>query len=146
MITRDFILREIQQLVAVLARVFLLRGTGQKQEILNEISLGLTNCDLGAALRDELPREDLISLCTSSAGFSFEKALALADLLRERGYTEKELNRGSWCYSMLHALWLYEHISSLPNSIRPLDIGERILALRQELATLPNQDNAIANG
>ncbi len=134
MITRDFILREIQQLAAVLARVFMLRGTGQREEVLEEIRIGLSNTHLESALHDSITREDVIGLCTTESGFSFEKAMALGDLLRERGYAQKELEKEGWGYSLLHALWLYEHINMLPNSTQPLDMHDRILSLRSELA------------
>lgn len=130
MITRDFILRQIQQLVAVLSRVLLLRGTGQNEAIIAEIRLGLSNTELSTALLDDIEKEALIGLCSTSNGFSFEKALALADLLREKGFSERELELDNWYYSLLHALWLYERINSLPNAIKPLDIEHRIESLR----------------
>ena len=133
MFTRDYILRQIQQLVAVLARVLLLRNSGQPKELLDEVRVGLADNELGAALHDAIPREDLIALCSTESGFSCEKALALADLLREKGYAEQELQMEDWSRSLLHALWLYEHIASLPNAIVPIDMADRISSLRTEI-------------
>ncbi len=134
MITRDFILLQIQQLVAVLARVLLLRGTGQHEQVLIEIRLGLSTNELGPALHHDISREKLINLCSDESGFSAEKGLSLADLLREKGYSEHKVGLEEWRHSLLHALWLYETIGALPNSIIPLDLDQRIDDLREDIA------------
>ncbi len=133
MITRDFILREIQQMVAVLIRVLKLREADQQEEIVLEINNGLVGIGLDPLLRDNLNRDDIIAACTVGNEFQFEKALALADLLREKGYAEKELGLDNYKQPLTHALWLYEHIISLPNSTVHWDMPQRIDALQDEL-------------
>jgi len=136
MLTRDFILRQIQQLVAVLARVLHLGKAGQHEEVLDEIAFGFSQDEMASVLRDDITREDLIRLCAGGSGISVEKTLALADLLRQKGTSQKALGIDNARYSLLHALWLYEHLNSLPNATVHWDMMQRIENLRDEIGDL----------
>ena len=120
MITRDFLLRQIHQLVQALATVFFHKRAeqyGQAQEVLTEAveeTLGLPLDQLR-----QLPREDVLALCATGSAFSPEKAVALADLLRE---DEAAAGRE-------RALWLYEAALDSGGTV-PFDVHERMAALR----------------
>ena len=123
MITRDFIVRQIHQLAQVLAVVLLHKRAGRQEEAQQTIAEGLEDAlGLSLAALYDLDRASLLARCTSGTTFFPEKALALADLLREDA-TRAGRER---------ALWLYEAARDA-GEIVPLDIDARIADLRQSL-------------
>ncbi|MEO0557997.1 MAG: hypothetical protein AAF170_07420 [Bacteroidota bacterium] len=125
MIHRDFLLRQIQQFVQVLAEV-LARKKGHQHELAVEtLTEGIREL-LGLELAEvlQLDRDALLDLCTyaSMSGddwFSGDKAVALADLLHEEGSAAADER----------AAWLYEAALTSDAAV-PFDIHERIAALR----------------
>ena len=120
MIHRDFLLRQIQQFAQVLAEVLF-----QKRQNLHELAQetladgiqALLGLELAEVL--QLDRNGLLALCTIDEWFSGDKAVALADLLREEGSDAADER----------ALWLYEAALTSDAAV-PFDVHERIAALR----------------
>ncbi|HLA63049.1 MAG TPA: hypothetical protein VK610_01370 [Rhodothermales bacterium] len=85
MIERDFILRQVAQLVQALAAVLFRKKAGETvaaQQLLDDTLTDATGLPL-MHLR-HLDFRELLDLCLSPGGeFSSERAVALADLLRE---------------------------------------------------------------
>ena len=120
MITRDFLLRQIHQLVQALAVVLFHKKAAQydqAQEALTEAVEETLDVRLDQLRR--LPRDEVLALCTTGDAFSPEKAVALADLLRE----------DDTAAGRERALWLYEAALEAGGTV-PFDIHERIAALR----------------
>lgn len=123
MISRDFILRQVHQLVQALAQVLLHRRAGQhdEAEVALEAVLGEV-FGLSAEQLRALDRPQLLARCTPDGIFSSELAVALADLLREdRAMAGRE-----------RALWLYEAALASGGAV-PFDVHDRIEALRASL-------------
>lgn len=128
MITRDFILRQIHQMVQALAQVLFHRQAGQRmeaQETLEQSLEEVTGLDL-ARLR-ALDREELLALCGPGPDFSAEKAAAMADLFFE---DEDPAGRE-------RALWLYEAALDAEATL-PMDIYDRLAVLREERGERPD--------
>ena len=122
MITRDFLLRQIHQLVQALAVVlFHKKGARyeQAQEVLSEAVK--ETLDVRLETLRKLPREEVLALCATGEALSSEKAVALADLLRE---DETDAGRE-------RARWLYEAALEAGGTV-PFDVHERIAALREK--------------
>ncbi len=124
MITRDYILRQIHQLSQVLAAVLFGKRAGQTEEAQEALAHGLEDA-LGLPLADlhQLGKDEVLALCEHAGAFSSEKALALADLLRE----------DTSAAGRERALWLYEAARDM-GDLAPLDLPERIADLRDALA------------
>ena len=119
MITRDHLLRQIEQLVQVLAVVLFHKRAGQSEAARQALEAGIklaTETDLAALRR--LERGALLALCEHGGVFSSEHALALADLLREDAAAA----------SRERARWLYEAVRDA-GELAPLDLDERIADL-----------------
>lgn len=120
MITRDFLLRQIHQLVQALAVVLFHKKAAQydqAQEALTEAVEETLDVRLEAL--QQLPREEVLALCSTGDTLSSEKAVALADLLRE---DETAAGRE-------RALWLYEAALEAGGTV-PFDVHERMASLR----------------
>jgi 8-oxo-dGTP diphosphatase len=127
MITRDYLFRQIQQLIALLARVLFLKNTQRHQEAIEEVDNALrlifpTHAD------GPLDEGALRAFCRDEDRWSGEKALALADLLAERG----RLSTGDGRPWLRRALFLYEETQRQPGAMLPFDVVERVAALRAE--------------
>ena len=120
MIERDYLLRQIHQLIAVLAQVLLRKQEGPPGAAQQALATGIESA-LGMPLGvlRSLGRTDLLALCAEGGTPSGEKMVALADLLRE---DERADGRA-------RALWLYEE-ALLTGAAVPLDVHARIDALR----------------
>jgi hypothetical protein len=95
---RDFLMRQIQQLVQVLLQVVTRRRQGdyeEAQSILNEGLEATFNADLDTLLTME--KDDFMALCSPSNAFHAGLAVALADLLREET-TVRADERARWLY------------------------------------------------
>ena len=139
MFSRDTILRQIQQLVQVLARVLFHKSMHAYDEARREIDEALNDLlGLDATGLDALDRIALLARCREMGGWSGEKALALADLLNERGQLalleQGEAGRVEAQRWFQHAHALYAEVLSTPDTALPHDIHDRIEALKAELA------------
>jgi len=95
---RDFLMRQIQQLVQVLLQVVTRRRQGdyeEAQSILNEGLEATFHADLDTLLTME--KDDFMALCSPSNAFHAGLAVALADLLREET-TVRADERARWLY------------------------------------------------
>lgn len=122
MITRDFILRQIHQIVQALSKVLFHRQAGrhaEAQEVLETSLQDVTGLDPDRLRR--LTREELLALCGTGGEFSAEKAAALADLLYEDADPA----------GRQRALWLYEAALHAEAPL-PFDVYDRIAVLRDE--------------
>ena len=120
MITRDFLLRQIHQLVQALAVVLFHKKAAQYDQAQEALTEAVEEAlDVRFEELRQLPRDEVLALCTTGGTLSPEKAVALADLLRE---DETEVGRE-------RALWLYEAALDSGGTV-PFDIHERIAALR----------------
>jgi hypothetical protein len=123
MITRDFILRQIHQMVQALAQVLIHRQAGQLEEAQEalERSLGEVTGVAMPRLR-HLTREELLALCGVGRDFVPDKAAALADLLYEDSDPD----------GRRRALWLYEAALESGATL-PIDVQDRVTLLRAEI-------------
>lgn len=95
---RDFLMRQIQQLIQVLLQVLTKRKQGdfeEAQSLLNEGLQATFHTDLETLLAME--KEDFMDLCSPSNAFHAGLAVALADLLREED-TDAADERARWLY------------------------------------------------
>jgi hypothetical protein len=121
MIQRDFVLRQIQQLVQVLAQVAAAARagrTGEAQRLLEEGVQAATGRDI-----DELQQSERAPLVLRYGSDSSDPALglALADLLARDAHAE----------GRHRALWLYQDAARGP--LRPIDLAQRVERLRATL-------------
>jgi len=130
MITRDYILRQVQQMVSVLAQVSL-KCQAQEyhlaRDILAQTIQEITGLD-PARIRT-LTLDELLSVCGNDSEFSSEIAPGLADLLREDGFLQPELgNQETAKESWKRAIWLYEAVSG-SGGVVPMDLVQRLSRL-----------------
>ena len=121
MIEKDYILRQVHQLVQALAAVLFNKKAGRQELAEDHLMQALRQVfkrDLDQ-LR-AISRSEIIDLCSPGGAWSGDLALALADLLREDGASR----------SHERAVWLYE--AALESGVLvPLDVHQRIEALRE---------------
>ena len=124
MLQQDYILRQVHQLVQALAHALSHKRAGQQEEAQEALADGLADTlglELGALYR--LPREEVLALCVLDGALSGDKAVAVADVLRETDSV------AGW----ERALWLYEAALASGGAV-PFDVYERIGALRTPLS------------
>ena len=131
MIQKDYVLRQIQQLVQVMAYVLQLKREGKQEEVRAEIDHALQET-LGTRMKDllELGKSELITLCSPNGEFSADMALVLAELLEEEGKMSdisEESTIAQKCFQ--RALELYEAMVSFGEAV-PIDVHDRITRLR----------------
>lgn len=123
MITSDFLLRQIHQLGQVLAVVLFHKKAGRVEEAQQTLAEALeSETETSLADLHTLGREETLALCEHEGVFSSDKALPLADLLREDASAA----------GRERALWIYEAARDAGDLV-PLDIEERMAALRDDL-------------
>lgn len=134
MIRSDYILRQIQQLVQVLARVMMLRTSRPVDEVHEEILqalksvFGLTSLELV-----ELPDDTLLERCMSGDAVNGELALALADLLEQEGELCWDENQTALADRYWRkTLFLYEAVMTRADTA-PLNIHDKIAYLKQRI-------------
>jgi len=119
-IEKDYILRQVHQLVQALAAVLFNKKAGRQELAEDHLTQALRQVfkrdlnQLGTMSRDEL-----VNLCSPGGAWSGDLALALADLLREDDAPD----------SLERAAWLYEAALESGDLV-PLDVHQRIEALR----------------
>ena len=117
MITRDFVMRQIEQIVQALGVVLGLKRDGlfvQAEVRLHEaLALATDGADLVG-----LDREATLALAHAEGAFAPMKAVALADLLRESSRED----------APQQARWLYEAAMEAGEAV-PFDVAARIASL-----------------
>ncbi|MGB3542261.1 hypothetical protein [Rubrivirga sp.] len=124
MFQQDFLIRQAQQLAAVLAQVLFRKRTGeveQAQSVLEAEIARVFGTDLEGVRG--LDRRRLRELCTSGERLAGEVGVAVAALLSEDEGAE----------GRRRALWLYEIALEAGDAV-PFDVHDRIDALRVSLA------------
>ncbi|OZC01817.1 hypothetical protein [Rubricoccus marinus] len=119
MISRDYLLRQIQQAIQVLAQVLLQKQDGDPAGAYAALAEGI-EAVTGVTLERlrQRPLADILDAASDEGTFSPEKAAALAQLLAEDDAPA----------SRVRARWLYEAVLASGGPV-PLDIRERIAAL-----------------
>ena len=127
MFQQDYILRMIQEVIQVIARIIGLRQEGSYEEARSHIETALlTVWKVNRSDLIELPGEQLKELCYVEGVFHTQFAIALADLLKEDGLMYEEEGK------FFHAIDSYKQarvINELVLSMSleiPFDIYERI--------------------
>ena len=135
MIQRDVLMRQVQMLAQALARVVFNKSTGQHDQAQQIIEQALGELDgQGAAGLREQPVERLFELCSTEAGFAPGLALGVADLLREDGDLFALRDRAkSARASYERALALYRRVQNEEGAAVPLDLGDRIAHVEEQL-------------
>jgi hypothetical protein len=124
MFSRDFIIRQVQQLTQALAVVLFHKKAArpdQAQVALDEALAAATDLDPEALRR--LDRPDLLAVCSAGGTLLPDHAVALADLLYE----------DATAAGRERALWLYDAALDAGAAV-PLDIHDRLAVLRASLA------------
>ena len=117
MITRDFLLREIETVVQVLGVVLGLRRDGHAAEAEARIAAAIAEAS-GVTDVSALDRDQTVALADHLGAFHPLKAVALADLLRE----SDRPGAGQ------QALWLYRAAMDSGEAV-PFDLAARIASL-----------------
>ena len=119
MIERDFLLRQVHQLAQVLAVVIGRRGEGDHVEAEEALAEGLRST-LGVRLDvlRAMSRPEVGALVSEDGVISAEKAVALADVLREDAEAA----------GRVRARWLYEAALAVGGPV-PFDVQARLEAL-----------------
>lgn len=99
MFTRDYVMRQIQQLSQVLALVLFKKRENPEVETAGIVSEGLRET-LGVSLEEVLAMDEtkIITLCSENGHFSPELAVSIADLLVE-DRSELAQQRSFWLYT-----------------------------------------------
>ena len=99
MFTRDYVMRQVNQLAQVLALVLFNKRENPDVEINEVISTGIKEA-LGVSLDEFLTLDEtqVTSLCRDAGHFSPDLAVSIADLLMEEPSTEAH-QRAFWLYS-----------------------------------------------
>ena len=125
MITRDFLLRELQRFVQVLAVVLFhkqKRDPHAAQDALAEGFQTVTGLALDAL--HTMDRTAVLELATYEGTFSAERAVALADLLAEDEHAP----------GRERAVWLYQASFDAGGPV-PFNVAERITSLQDDLGS-----------
>ncbi len=119
MIERDFLMRQIQQAIQVLAQVLLQKQDGDPAGAYGTLAEGI-DAITGVSLERlrQRPLAGVLEAASDEGTFSPDKALIVAQLLAE---DEDRASR-------VRARWLYEALLA-SGDVVPLDIRERIAAL-----------------
>ncbi|MDT7858024.1 hypothetical protein RQM47_15360 [Rubrivirga sp. S365] len=123
MVQQDFVLRQVQQLAQALAQALFHKRADQSEQAQGALAAGLESA-LGLELEVlcRLPREEVLALCLPDGARSDERAVAVADLLRETDSAAGQRR----------ALWLYEAVLASGGAV-PFDVHERIEVLQARL-------------
>ena len=123
MVQHDVLLRQVQQLADVLARVLFQRRIERPdaaQEALADGLLGALGLDLASL--HAMPRADVEALCAPGGVAAGDLACALADLLAQDAHAA----------GRERALWLYDAAIGAGHAV-PFDVYARMAALRETL-------------
>jgi len=144
MFQKDYLMRQIQQMVQVIAQVLFHRKNDQYAQALEIIDQSLQDLPgLDEFLRPDLNREEVLAACTDDSGaFNAEKAVVVADVLREKGEILQEGHTvdgadaaqgtdPSGTVWLRYAIWLYEAALEKGGSAVPWDIHSKIGRLKE---------------
>ncbi|MEL7171167.1 MAG: hypothetical protein AAGN64_17620 [Bacteroidota bacterium] len=121
MFQQDFIVRQVQQLAEVLARVLFHKRAADEAEAQEALANGLaTALGLDLDVLRTLSRDELVGQYAPDGAMSVELAVAVADVLREDAHPD----------GRRRALWLYEAALASGAPV-PFDIHERVDSLRE---------------
>lgn len=134
MFQRDYILRQIQELIQVIARIMDLRIEGSYEKAHSHIENALASIwNVHRNDLVELSSEQLKELCIVEGAFHTQFAIALADILKEDGVIYEE--EGKFFHardSFAQALSINELVLSHSNEI-PFDLYDRISTLKEAI-------------
>ena len=134
MIERDYLMRQIRQMVQALQEVLNLRKQGQVEEArqhLHRTFHGLS--DEHDSLR-VLRLEETLEFCSREDSFRPEFALSVADLLREEGEVLAEQGRLEEAQqSWVRALLLYRRAMREQGAALPWNIGATVSRLEAKV-------------
>ena len=127
-------MRQIQQLVQVLAIVFQLKRDGQREDVQIQIESGLQGA-LGTGIVDLLNMEidEIVSLCTPEQKLNEDLLFVVAELVEQIGLVEGPVPAPGKAAALKKALGIYKFVASSGETI-PFDIHERIERLQTEVA------------
>ena len=118
MIRQDYLMRMIEQLVKVLAKILFNKEGGNYKEALNNIDVAFNNITgLNYNLLNKLSAKDIISLLKISKDDSTAdiKCIVIAKLLKERAEIEKLINKNNsnrfYDYQKIINLCLFKKIN-----------------------------------
>ena len=98
------------------------------QDILSQTIQEVTGSDVEKVRN--MTAEDLLDLCSVNEVFYSDKAVALADLLREDGFLQDAAGQlDAATLSWTRSVWLYEAASSAGGTV-PMDLPNRLAELR----------------
>lgn len=135
MIERDYLMRQIQQLVRVLQQVLFHRQQGQLDEAHRTIQQAIEELDeeRGGPLQQRSLRE-VVQFCRRDGTFQSDLATSIADLLKEEGdiLAEQAMEREAR-ESYARALLLYRRAMREDDATLPLNVGTMLSDLEAEL-------------
>ena len=138
MIERDYLMRQIQQLVAAVVRAitaaFNLQAEGRSEEALEALSRIQRESFPGLDDGRRVEPDELRDACSPGGRFEPEIATALADILRMRCSLQLDIGRLEEAeIAGRAALDLYRAAASVPAGLLPADIHERIRRVQEML-------------
>lgn len=134
MFQRDYILRQIQELIQVIARIMDLRIEGAYEEAHSSLENALASIwNIHRSDLVELTADQLKELCIVEGAFHTQFAVALADLLKEDGLLYEEEGKffhakDSFKQSLVINKLVLAHSKEIP-----FDIYERISLLEEAI-------------
>lgn len=113
MILKDYLIRLIEQLAFVLARVFKLQVQGQYQAALGIIDQAMRDfLGFNSEFINSFDVDELLTILESTSGFEAGKAIVLADLIKAEGdvlQAQEKLDAAAARYTK--ALWCYLEVA-----------------------------------
>jgi tetratricopeptide (TPR) repeat protein len=141
MLTEDYIMRMINQMVAVLAKLIGLKNAGQYQAAQQIIDQSLEQLlGLKPALLKNMDDASILNLLTSQGELGSERLYLLAELYRHEGDIFKSQKREPEALlDYLRALNFYLQVAATQEDTESLDLEQKITDLFIELEeiTLP---------
>jgi Family of unknown function (DUF6483) len=128
MFQRDYVLRQIQQLIQVLELVIFKRKSDQiedARDVLNGALKDVFATDIAGIIA--LSTAELIGLCSSGTHLQAEKAVALAEILEAEAAFQPHTEQTSKLRE--HAYELYSAALHTDGATLPLDIYDRLSSL-----------------
>lgn len=142
MIERDYLMRQIRQMVQVLQEVLNLRKQGQVDEARQHLQRafhGLSEEEHGT-LRT-LSLEETLHFCNRGGSFKPEFAVRVADLLKEEGEVLAEQGRLEEAQqSWVRALLLYRRAMREQRAALPWNIGASVSGLEAKVDGTPEAE------
>lgn len=136
MIQRDVLMRQVRQLTQALARVMASREQEQFDEAARHIEQAFRQLTGEKDPLRRYPIEQVLTQCSTKAGFSAELGTNVAALLKQEGDLLDARGRPeAACRCYVRALALYWRARAEKDAALPLNIGEKIERLEQRVDT-----------